>query len=120
LNHVNTVSKKLCTYPGFALSIDEMMKIFKGRSHMTVRMKCKPIKEGFKFYAICDSSTGFVYHFIPDGLRMLLLWKIILRTPKLWSAVERKVLVHLGQRVLGKNLIPLIVIVIVIVIVIDH
>ena len=69
LNHVNSVSKELCTYPGFCLSIDEMMKLFKGRSHMTVRMKCKPIKEGFKFYAICDSSTGFVYHFIPDGLR---------------------------------------------------
>ena len=32
-------------------------------------MKCKPIKEGFKFYAICDSTTGFVYFFLPNGLK---------------------------------------------------
>jgi hypothetical protein len=36
---------------------------------MTVRMKKKPIKEGYKFYALCDASTGFVYCFVPDGLR---------------------------------------------------
>jgi hypothetical protein len=36
---------------------------------MTVQMKKKPIKEGYKFYALCDASTGFVYCFVPDGLR---------------------------------------------------
>ena len=46
-----------------------MMKLFKGISFQTVQMKCKPIKEGFKFYALCDSTTGFVYFFIPDGMK---------------------------------------------------
>ena len=45
-----------------------MMKLFKGRSKMTYRMKKKPIKEGYKFYAICDASTGFIYFILPDGL----------------------------------------------------
>ena len=34
---------------------------------MTHRMKKKPIKEGFKYFALCDSETGFVWHFVPDG-----------------------------------------------------
>ena len=45
-----------------------MMKLFKGCSSMTIRMKQKPIKEGFKFLAICDTVTGFVFYFVPDGL----------------------------------------------------
>ena len=69
LNHVNKFSKTVCIYPGFNLSIDEIIKLFKGRSFQTVQMKCKPIKEGFKFYALCDSTTGFVYCFIPDGMK---------------------------------------------------
>ena len=59
----------MCVYPGFNLSIDKMMKLFKGRSFQTVRMKFKPIKEGFKFYAIYDSTTGFVYFFLPDDMK---------------------------------------------------
>lgn len=47
INRVNEVSRHLCVRPGFALSIDEMMKLFKGRSGDTVRMRSKPIKEGF-------------------------------------------------------------------------
>lgn len=43
------------------------MKKFKGRSAQTVRMKNKPIKEGFKFFAICDATEGFVYGFKPSG-----------------------------------------------------
>ena len=42
LDHVNALSKEMCLYPGTALSIDEMMKLFKGRSVMTHRMKKKP------------------------------------------------------------------------------
>jgi hypothetical protein len=30
-------------------------------------MKNKPIKEGYKFFALCDSQSGFVYKFFPDG-----------------------------------------------------
>jgi len=65
--HVNKVSKRCCKHPGFALAIDEMMKRFKGRSREKFIMKNKPIDEGYKFYALCDSSTGFVYDFFPDG-----------------------------------------------------
>jgi Transposase IS4 len=64
---VNKVSKKLCAHPGWTLSLDEMMKKFKGRSSETLRMPRKPAKKGFKFYAICDFSTGYVYHFFPSG-----------------------------------------------------
>ena len=66
---MNKFSSLYCVHPGFAVSIDEMMKLFKGRSNMTWRMKCKPIKEGYKFYAMCDARTGFIYFFFPDGLK---------------------------------------------------
>ena len=67
LDHVNQQSKKHCLYPGFCISIDEQMKKFKGRSAQTERMKNKPIKEGFKFFALCDTTEGYVYHFVPNG-----------------------------------------------------
>ena len=69
LDYVNKFSKTVCVYPGFNLSIDKMIKLLKGRPFQTVRMKCKPIKEGFKFYAIYDYTTGFVYFFLPDGMK---------------------------------------------------
>ena len=65
--HVRKVSKELCKHPGWVLSLDEMLKKFKGRSAMTFRMKKKPEKEGYKLYAICDTSTGYVFDFFPDG-----------------------------------------------------
>ena len=67
LEHVSAVSARICKFPGSRLSIDEMMKRFKGRALDTVRMKNKPIKEGYKFFAIADAETGFVYDMIPDG-----------------------------------------------------
>ena len=30
-------------------------------------MKCKPIKEGYKFFSLCCSNTGFIYNIISDG-----------------------------------------------------
>lgn len=66
-DHIMKVSKIICKRPGTICSIDEMMKRFKGRSGQTHRMKGKPIKEGFKFFSICDTETGFVYDMIPDG-----------------------------------------------------
>ena len=39
LDWVNKFSRTHCIHPGFAISIDEMMKIFKGCSNMTHRMK---------------------------------------------------------------------------------
>eukprot|EP00977_Amphora_coffeiformis_P010453 scaffold2444_cov88-Amphora_coffeaeformis.AAC.1 len=44
-----------------------MMKLFKGRSGQTTRMKGKPIKEGYKFWALYDAETGYIFDFIPDG-----------------------------------------------------
>ena len=35
---------------------------------MTFWMKKKPIKEGFKFFAMCDASNGFVYYFLLSRL----------------------------------------------------
>ena len=40
------------------------MARFKGCSTQTFRMKGKPIKEGCKFWALCDKS-GFVCHMMP-------------------------------------------------------
>ena len=68
LNQVNKFSRTYCKHPGFALSIDEMMKLFKGWSKQTYCMKKKPIKEGYKFFALCKACTGFVYYFMPLGL----------------------------------------------------
>jgi Transposase IS4 len=67
LRHVNVTSKRICRHPGSFLSIDEMMKKYKGRSNQTHKMKNKPIKEGYKFFAICCSQTGFVFDFFVDG-----------------------------------------------------
>ena len=54
---------------------------------MIVWMKKKPIKEGFKFLAICDTVTGFVFYFVPDGLqekkKKIIAQKIIAITKRL-------------------------------------
>lgn len=44
-----------------------MIVRFSGRSAETYRIKAKPIGEGYKLYALCDSKTGFVFSFTPDG-----------------------------------------------------
>ena len=62
---VNSVSKKVCKWPAFTVSIDEQMKKFKGRLTETFQIKSKPISEGFKFWALCCSLTAFCYHFLP-------------------------------------------------------
>ena len=41
------------------------MTRFKGASTETFRMKEKPIKEGYKSWALCDSGTGYVISFTP-------------------------------------------------------
>ena len=67
LDHVNTVSKGLVDKLSDFLSLDEMMKLFKGRSSQTHMMKNKPIKKGFKFWAIACPVSGFIYRFVPSG-----------------------------------------------------
>ena len=71
IDWTNKFSQTYCVHPGFAISIDEMIKLFKfkGRSNMTHIMKCKPIREGFKFYAMCCAQSGYCFFFFPDGLK---------------------------------------------------
>ena len=69
LNWVNKFPRTHCVHPGFAIRIDEMMKLFKGCSNITHRMKNKPIKEGFKFYAIVCALSGYCFFFFPDCLK---------------------------------------------------
>lgn len=67
MDKVLQVSRALCKYPVTKLSINKMMKLFKGCSAQTHQMKKKPIKEGYKFFALCNQETGFVFDFFPDG-----------------------------------------------------
>ena len=49
LDCVNDFNRVVSEYRGLNLSLDEMIKLFKGCSSMTVQMKKKPIKEEYKF-----------------------------------------------------------------------
>ena len=61
------MSLKFFATPGFDLSLYEKMICFTGCSSETNRMKGKTINEGYKFFCISDSNTGYVHYFIPDG-----------------------------------------------------
>jgi hypothetical protein len=47
---------------GQNVSFDEMMVPFAGRSKHTIKMPNKPIKEGFKIWALCDH--GYLWDFL--------------------------------------------------------
>ena len=47
---------------GQDISFDEMMVPFTGRSKHTLKMKNKPVKEGFKIWALCD--RGYLWDFL--------------------------------------------------------
>jgi hypothetical protein len=47
---------------GQNVSFDEMMVPFTGRSKHTLKMKNKPISEGFKIWALCDH--GYLWDFL--------------------------------------------------------
>jgi hypothetical protein len=47
---------------GQNISFDEMMVPFSGRSKHTLKIKNKPIKEGFKVWALCDH--GYLWDFV--------------------------------------------------------
>ena len=69
LDWVKRFAQTHCVHPGFDISIDEMMKLFKGQSNMTHKMKKKPITEGFKFYTMVYALNGYCFFFFPDGLK---------------------------------------------------
>jgi hypothetical protein len=50
-----------CLTPGTAVAIDEIMVRFHGRSSDTCKMPNKPIKQGYKIFALADN--GYVWHF---------------------------------------------------------
>ena len=49
-------------YPHCQLSVDEAMIPFKGRSSMKQYMPMKPVKHGFKVWAMADALNGYVYN----------------------------------------------------------
>lgn len=51
-----------CFVPGTKVSVDEMMIRFFGRSKHTIKMKNKPIKQGYKVWAL--SHKGYTYSFL--------------------------------------------------------
>ncbi|CAF1505516.1 unnamed protein product [Adineta ricciae] len=48
---------------GEKLTIDEMMIKFKGRCAFKQYIKDKPVKRGYKVWALADASTGYIYNF---------------------------------------------------------
>ncbi len=61
LQHVNTVAKGLVDKLNYFHSLDEIIKLFKHCSSQMHKMKNKPIKKVFKFWAISCPISGFVY-----------------------------------------------------------
>ena len=61
VTHVQTISQSICI-PSSNISIDEMIAKFSGRSAHTIRIKNKPIPEGYKILSLCDA--GYIYAFI--------------------------------------------------------
>ena len=57
----------VCIRPGTYVTIDEMMVRFKGKSRETYRMCGKPIREGYKFFALCDAESKFIWRIFPYG-----------------------------------------------------
>ena len=54
--------KKAC-YPHCQLSVDKAMVPFKGRSSMKQYLPLKPVKCGFKVWAMADALNGYLYDF---------------------------------------------------------
>ena len=48
--------------PGTKVAIDEMVVRFSGRSQHTLKIRNKPVKEGYKIFALC--SHGYTYGFV--------------------------------------------------------
>jgi hypothetical protein len=65
---LDPLSNMLCTkfqeyiVLGQNVSFDEMMVPFSGRSRHTLKMKNKPVSEGFKVWALCD--CGYLWDFL--------------------------------------------------------
>ena len=60
-------NRLLCMRPGTHVTIDEMMQRFKGKSKETYRMRGKPIREGYKYFSLCDAESKFIWRMLPYG-----------------------------------------------------
>lgn len=73
-------------------SIDECMVKFKGRCSLKQYMPKKPIKRGFKVWARCDATSGYLYQFEVytgkgdnmenEGLGYNVVWKMSQNLPR--------------------------------------
>jgi len=61
-DHIRQISQSVY-HPSSNVSVDEMMVRFQGRSLHTIKMKNKPISEGYKIFAICDRGFTFDWRF---------------------------------------------------------
>jgi hypothetical protein len=66
VEHVRVISQSFVFQLGTYLAIDEMMIKYSGRSKETIRIKNKPIKEGFKLFVLA-TYQGYVVNFTPEG-----------------------------------------------------
>ncbi|CAG8533200.1 24697_t:CDS:2 [Cetraspora pellucida] len=64
LSHICEASKQYYT-PESNVSVDKMIIRFSEKSIHTVRMKNKPVLEGFKIFSLCES--GYTYTFLPTS-----------------------------------------------------
>lgn len=62
LDHFKQVFRDTFT-PGRSLAVDESMVAFTGRSSLKQYMPMKPIKRGFKIWALACSETGYLHAF---------------------------------------------------------
>src|SRR5437588_8255997 len=59
--------------PATKVVIDEMVVRFCGRSHHTLKIRNKPIKEGYKIFTLCDHgyTYGFLWYYSTHGIAEL-------------------------------------------------
>jgi len=67
INHVRMTSLRVVKSRGRLHAVDEMMVRFLGRSAETYRIKNKPTPEGYKWFVLADSKTGYLLFFSPAG-----------------------------------------------------
>ena len=82
INHLKDRFKSVY-YPHCEVSIDEAMMLFKGRSSMKQYLPLKPVKCGFKVWAMSDANNGYMCYFsvytgATDGREVALGEKVVL------------------------------------------
>ena len=80
-------------YPHCEVSIDEAMIPFKGRSSMKQYVPLKPVKRGFKVWAMADAANGYMYDFNVYTCA----------TEERETGLGEKVVLTLAESIKGKN-----------------